>query len=704
MKNNIAEKKWDFYSKQLIIIISLVLISLLVRKYYLIDIDKLQKKVYTQKSQEINKQFKQLMEIKKGYTANLTYLLSLNKDINNILLKNENHYIDYNNISKKFKNFSQYKNIWIQIIDKNGVSKYRSWTSLKNDNLFNVRSDIQQMIQDPKPMNHISTGKFDMTFKTMIPIYDNKNFIGIIEMISHFNSIALDLLQNNIESIVIVNKEYSKKIIKPFNNLYIDEHYISNKKASPILIEKMKNEGLDKFLNIKNYLLDDEYLITSHPIKDIHKHIMGYNLMFYKKQLIDMSLIHKYNTSFLFNIVIVLILLLIIISIIILKKYIKNLHSDIKDKDNDLEIKNNKLLDLIESYDKNVIFSKTNMHGVITDVSNAFCDISGYSKKELIGNQHNIVRHPDMPSSLFTNIWKTIKSDKTWEGEIKNLRQNGSYYWTKAVIVPDLDRYGNLIGYYAIRHDITALKDFEEQQKYLIQSEKLASMGEMIGNIAHQWRQPLSIISTAATGIQMQKEFDMLTDEMFDKSCSLINENTQYLSKTIDDFRNFLKGDSIKQKFHLANTIDSFINLVKPSIQSHDITVEVNTKEAIELTSFENELIQCLINIFNNAKDALLELENTNKHILVNITKNSDNIAITIQDNAGGIPDNIIEKVFEPYFTTKDKAQGTGLGLHMSYKLVSELMMGTISVSNRSYLHNDEKHKGAHFIITLPVK
>ena len=583
---NLLLKKWDLLIKPFLAAMGIILITVLINKYYQIDIDNLEDKIYTKKSQEINSKLKMFIE-EKSNSINSSYLL-------------------------------------------------------------------------------------------------------------RFNNATKSLEQHNIESIFLM-KNSSLKKISTENNL------IFNTRASTSLTKKIKKYGISKFINNDKYIIVDNYLVTSYTILDSNKTIVSYGISFYEKNLIDMHLLHRYKTDFLFIIILILVFILIGSSIMILRKHIKNLNDDIKDKDNDLEIKNNKLSKLVESYDKNVIFSKTNIHGVITDVSNAFCDISGYSKKELIGKQHNIVRHPDMPSSLFKDIWKTLKSNKSWEGDIKNLRENGSYYWTKAVILPDLDKYGNLIGYYAIRHDITALKNFEEQQKYLIQSEKLASMGEMIGNIAHQWRQPLSIISTYATGMQMQKEYKILTDDMFSKACNSINENAQYLSKTIDDFRNFLEGDSLKRKFNLSDTIESFMNLVKPSIKSYDISVEVNTQDVIELDSFENELIQCLINIFNNAKDALLENQNQNKHILVDIAKKSSDITISIQDNAGGIPNNIIEKVFEPYFTTKDKSQGTGLGLHMSYKLVSELMMGTLTVSNRVYVRNNIEYKGAYFTITLPL-
>ena len=229
----------------------------------------------------------------------------------------------------------------------------------------------------------------------------------------------------------------------------------------------------------------------------------------------------------------------------------------------------------------------------------------------------------------------------------------------------------------------------------------MAAMGEMIGNIAHQWRQPLSVISTASTGMKMQKEFDALSDEDFIKNCDAINDNAQYLSKTIDDFKNFIKGDRERHLFQLEDEINSFLNLIHGSIKSHNINTVINMQKDVELDGYPNELTQCLINIFNNAKDILQEKEIKNKLVFITTYIENNNAIITIKDNAGGIPQKVLPQVFDPYFTTKHKSQGTGLGLHMTYNLIVDGMNGTIEASNINYTYNDKKYNGAEFRITL---
>jgi len=246
------------------------------------------------------------------------------------------------------------------------------------------------------------------------------------------------------------------------------------------------------------------------------------------------------------------------------------------------------------------------------------------------------------------------------------------------------------------------LEKNEQTQQQLFKSEKMASMGEMIGNIAHQWRQPLSIISTAATGMLVQKEFGELKDEQFIENCNIINDNSQYLSKTIDDFRDFIKGDKKVVLFNIQDTITSFLHLVEPSMKNHNISVIVNNDTNIQLLGHPNELIQCLINIYNNARDVLKTLQLEQNYVFLSIEETKELVTIIFKDNAGGISPEVLPKIFEPYFTTKHKSQGTGLGLHMTYNLIVMGMHGSIEASNTTYEYKSKTYTGAQFTIQIP--
>jgi len=247
---------------------------------------------------------------------------------------------------------------------------------------------------------------------------------------------------------------------------------------------------------------------------------------------------------------------------------------------------------------------------------------------------------------------------------------------------------------------------FQENEKHnekISEQTRLAAMGEMIGNIAHQWRQPLSVISTAATGMEIKKEFGALSDEEFKEKCKIIDDNAQYLSKTIDDFRDFIKGDSQNIKFSSDDIIKKSLNIIQASIKDNFINLRIE-QEYVETLGTLNMLIQAIINILNNAKDILKEKNIENKVIIFSIKPVKDTMEITITDNAGGIPENIKPKVFDAYFTTKHQSQGTGLGLNMTYNIITNNFNGTIKVENIHFNHKDIEYYGASFIINIPIK
>ena len=243
-----------------------------------------------------------------------------------------------------------------------------------------------------------------------------------------------------------------------------------------------------------------------------------------------------------------------------------------------------------------------------------------------------------------------------------------------------------------------------KHENLLIQQSKMAAMGEMLANIAHQWRQPLSTISTSATGAKLQKEMDCLSDSQLYDTFTTINNSAQYLSKTIDDFRDFFNPTNNKMsEFKISELFDKTLNIISSQFNTKDIEIIKNIDE-LTLLSIENELIQVLINILNNAKDALEKVESKRRLIFINVYKNNDEINIEIKDNANGIATDIIDRIFEPYFTTKHKSQGTGIGLYMSEEIVKNHLNGMLTVSNESYIYENINYVGAKFTIKFTTK
>ncbi len=239
-----------------------------------------------------------------------------------------------------------------------------------------------------------------------------------------------------------------------------------------------------------------------------------------------------------------------------------------------------------------------------------------------------------------------------------------------------------------------------KKDEILYHQSKLAAMGEMIENIAHQWRQPLSTISTAASGIKLQDEMEILKKSTMYHSLDTITKNTQMLSQTIEDFRNFFKSNKEKTNFNIENTIKKVFFLISTILKNKNIKIIKNIDNCI-IYSLENELTQALLNILTNAKDALQESKQEEKFIFIDITHDKNKVYIKIKDNAGGIKDNVIDKIFEPYFTTKFKSQGTGIGLYMTRTIIINHMKGQINAKNVKFEYLNKKYEGAQFEIIL---
>ena len=245
-------------------------------------------------------------------------------------------------------------------------------------------------------------------------------------------------------------------------------------------------------------------------------------------------------------------------------------------------------------------------------------------------------------------------------------------------------------------------RELIQKETILNQQSKMAAMGEMIENIAHQWRQPLSVISTVATGAKLKKDLNLLSDSEFYETMEIINNSSQHLSNTIDDFRNFFSNDKEVISFDVNEAINKALSLVTSKLKNRDIQI-IKSKDEITVLGLKNEFIQVILNIINNAIDAFETLKDSDKYIFINSYKENENLILTIKDNAGGIKEEIINRIFEPYFTTKHKSQGTGIGLYMSLEIIKKHMHGELLVSNKEYIYNNNKCKGAEFKIIIPL-
>jgi PAS domain S-box-containing protein len=260
------------------------------------------------------------------------------------------------------------------------------------------------------------------------------------------------------------------------------------------------------------------------------------------------------------------------------------------------------------------------------------------------------------------------------------------------------------IKYDELNRSIVLFSDITELMKkdaLLIQQSKMASMGEMLESIAHQWRQPLSVISASASGAKFQKENDLLSDEALFEMCDSVTVSVEHLSETIDDFRDFFNQNKKKVKFQIKHAFDKTVKLTSSKFKNREIEV-IDTIVDINLVGVENELVQVLMNLFTNAKDEL-ENKEQRKLVFVCVNQTHSNIVIQVKDNAGGIPVDFLTKVFDQYFTTKSENDGTGIGLYMSKRIIEDSFLGKIEVENESYKYEEIQYSGACFTIRIPL-
>ena len=265
-----------------------------------------------------------------------------------------------------------------------------------------------------------------------------------------------------------------------------------------------------------------------------------------------------------------------------------------------------------------------------------------------------------------------------------------------ALKIDDLIKYEKTLNENLERKVEEEVAKRREHEQLLIQQSKLASMGEMIGNIAHQWRQPLNALGLILQNIKFSYDMEELDDEFMDKSIEKANSITTKMSTTIDDFRNFYVPNKSKELFILDEAIERTISLIDSTYKNYEIELIKNNQcKDIRIFGYEGEFSQVILNILTNAKDALIENCVENKKVIIDVSQENNFINISIKDNAKGISLEIIDKIFEPYFSTKEEGKGSGIGLYMSKTIIENNMDGKIVVNN---IEN-----GVEFLIKIKI-
>jgi len=341
----------------------------------------------------------------------------------------------------------------------------------------------------------------------------------------------------------------------------------------------------------------------------------------------------------------------------------------------------------------------TDLDGNIEYVNPNYTKVSGYSLEELLGENPRIVKSGFTSDEKYKEMWEQISSGNVWNGDVKNIAKDGTEFWEDSTIIPSFNEDGEVNGYIAFKLEITQKKHLEKEladkDEIMIAQSRHAAMGEMISMIAHQWRQPISVIAMDANNILADIELEIVDEKTLQSGAEDILTQTQELSKTIDDFRNFFKPEKQPEKVFIKDIINEAMGVIGKSLENNNIAVVLELGENEEIETYSRELMQVFINIIKNAKEVLIEKEIDEKKISITLREDGDYLVFDICDNGGGIDTQIIDEIFTPYFTTKGEKNGTGLGLYMSRTIVEKHLEGTLKVENID--------DGACFKITLPL-
>ena len=338
--------------------------------------------------------------------------------------------------------------------------------------------------------------------------------------------------------------------------------------------------------------------------------------------------------------------------------------------------------------------------GTIQETNPAFAKMLHYDEEELNGKTFAEITHPD-DIDKNTELFRELLEGKIeyYTMEKRYLSKKGHTVWGRLIV--RTIKSGRDIDYIlAMVEDITETVSITEkhriQEELMTHQAKMAAMGEMIGAIAHQWRQPLNALGLLLQDIADAYEFGELDKAYLDSAVEKSKFQIGFMSKTIDDFRDFFKPSREKTTFDVNEKIDEVVHIIHPQIKNKNITIDVipSKDEKLEVYGLANEFKQVILNIINNAKDALLGVSQDKPTITIVSTRGENLARIEIRDNAGGIPEDILAQVFDPYFTTKGE-KGTGVGLHIARIIIEEHLGGKLEASNDG--------AGACFTITLPL-
>jgi len=591
------------------------------------------------------------------------------------------------------------------------------------DSLINFRTSIKQANKKFQRTFGFEGGRALPGFRYVFPIIVNKEHLGSVEF-----SLAFEAIEEKLKAVLpshayvlLMNKETTlNKVFDSYkkyfeNSSLSSDYFIENEKISRIssFIKHDKLiHGLDKLIkdspsfkelhkqnsdfSLSIFKDDSSYVINFLALKNINDGFAGYIVSYSQFDQLN-QIKDKYNLFMIIGIILIMVLVYLLTAL--LKQRTDTLNQ--KDK---LEQSNRNLQTIIDKQ-KNIIIIFKDKN--IVQVNQKFLSLLGFETLESFSHVNSCISN-----FLLLDDSESILGKK----EFLEYQKSNSLIKLDNKTVKIFNKDTNKEEYFLINSDsysnrghilvLTNISELLNLQRIVSMQSKIAAVGEMIANIAHQWRQPLSIITTSVSGLRIQAEINEIIEKKLILECiHNVSSQAQYLSSTIDDFRNFFKEDSNKiDEYNVKDAVLKSLDLTKDILNSNYIEVVLDL-ENIKLLYNQNILIQSLMNIINNTKDAMLinKIDDQSRFLFIDLSKNQDELILCVKDSAGGIDEKIIDKIFEPYFTTKHQSIGTGIGLYMTYQIITKQLKGKVFVQNVDIEYKDKKLRGAEFKICIPL-
>ncbi len=345
---------------------------------------------------------------------------------------------------------------------------------------------------------------------------------------------------------------------------------------------------------------------------------------------------------------------------------------------------------IFETINRSAILSSADRNGNIIFVNEQFCEISGYSKEELIGKNHNILNSGFHPKAFFQGMWKTLAEGKVWRQDICNRGKNGEFFWVDSIIMPVMG--GNReVEYVSVKFDISERKRIEMSR---LHSSKMLSLSEMAGGVAHEINNPLAIIASKAILVKRQIEQGVFDSDKVKDSLNKIESTVERIAKIVRSLRLFSRDADIDEmeNVKLSSIIETTFEMCHERFKNHSITLEINCNQEIWLECRPAQISQVLVSLLSNAHDAVLNLDE--KWVSLHVEWNDHRVQINVIDSGLGVQQEVVEKMMIPFFTTKEVGKGTGLGLSVSKGMVED---------HAGKLYYKASSKNTHFVLELPL-